>query len=55
MFYPFFSLHVILRRSQILLTFSRNQKIYKVSYVVLCFEVIYKGYFVMQQQSKEQN
>ena len=31
-----------------LLTFSRYQMMYNVSYVVLCVEVTYKGYFVVQ-------
>ena len=51
----FILLHVILRRSQILLTFSTHQMMYNVFYVLLCASVIYKGYFVIQQQSKEQN
>ena len=40
----FVFLYVIFRRSQILLTFSRHY----VSYVALCAEVTYKGYFVIQ-------
>ena len=31
-----------------LLTFSRHQMMYNVSNVVLCAEVIYKGYFVIE-------
>ena len=38
-----------------LLTFSRHQIMYNVSNVVLCAEVTYNGYFVIQQQHKEQN
>ena len=38
-----------------LLTFSRYQMIYNVSYVVLFAEVTYEGYFVIQEQSNEQN
>ena len=30
-----------------LLTFSKRQMMYNVSYVVLCAEAICKGYFVM--------
>ena len=51
----FVFLHIILRRSQMLLTFSRHQIMYNVSNVVLCAEVTYNGYFVIQQQHKEQN
>ena len=51
----FFFIHVILRRSQMLLTFSRYQMMYNVSFVALCAEVICKRYSVIQQQSKEQN
>ena len=51
----FFFLHVIFRRSQMLLTFSRYQMMYNVSFVALCAEVICKRYSVIQQQSKEQN
>ena len=51
----FVFLHVILRKPQILLTFSRHQLMYNVSYVVLCAEVTYKGHFGIQKQSKEQN
>ena len=36
-------LHVVLRRSQMLLTFSRHQMMYNVSNVVLFAEVTYKG------------
>ena len=36
-------------------TFSRYQVMYNVSFVALCAEVIRKWYFVIQQQSKEQN
>ena len=38
-----------------LFTFSTHQRMYNVSNVVPCAEVTYKGYFVIQQQSKEQN
>ena len=38
-----------------LLTFSRHQIMYNVSNVVLCAEVTYNAYFVIQQQHKEQN
>ena len=41
-------LHIILKRLQILLTFSRHHMMYNVSNVVLCFEVTYQGYFVLQ-------
>ena len=34
--------------------FSRHQMMYNVSCVVPCAEVTCKGYFVVQQQSKEQ-
>ena len=51
----FVFLHVILRRSQMLLKFTRDQMIYNVLYVILCAEVTCKGSFVMQYQSKEQN
>ena len=44
----FLFLHVILRRSQMLLTFSRHQVMYNVSNAVLCAEVIYKGYFAIE-------
>ena len=37
-----------------LLAFSRHQTMYNVSCVGPCAEVTCKGYFVMQQQSKEQ-
>ena len=40
--------HVILRRSQMLLTFSRHQMTYNVSNFSLSAEVTYKGYFVTQ-------
>ena len=40
--------HVILKRSQMLLTFSRHQMMYNVSNFSLSAEVTYKGYFVMQ-------
>ena len=43
----FVFLHVILRKSQMLLTFRRHQMMY-VSYVALCAEVTCKGYFVTQ-------
>ena len=46
----FVFLHLILQRSQILLTFSRHQMLYNVSYFVLCAEIIYKGYFAIHQQ-----
>ena len=51
----FVFLYAILRRSQMLLTFSRYQMMYNVSYVVLFAEVTYEGYFVIQEQSNEQN
>ena len=51
----FVFLHVIPRRSQMFLTFSRHQIMCNVSYVALCTEVTYKGYFAIQQQSKVQN
>ena len=38
-----------------LLKFSRCQMMYNASYVLLSAEVTYKGYFVIQQQPKEQN
>ena len=41
-------LHVILRRLQMLLKFSRHHMIHNVSNAVLCFEVTYTGYFVME-------
>ena len=44
----FVLIHVILRTSQMLLVFSRHQMMYNVSYVVLCAEVTYKEYFVIQ-------
>ena len=43
----FVFLRVILRRSQVLLTFSRHQVMYNVSYNVLCAEDTYKGYFIV--------
>ena len=39
----FVILHAILRRSQIILTFSRPQIMYNVSCVSLCIEVACKG------------
>ena len=51
----FVFLHVILRRSQMLLKLTRDQMIYNVLYVILCAEVTCKGSFAMQYQSKEQN
>ena len=44
----FIFLQVILSRLQMLLTFSRHQMMYNVSYVVLCAEVNCKGYFLIQ-------
>ena len=41
-------LHVILRRSQMVLTSSRQQMVHNVPYVVLCAEVTCEGYFVIQ-------
>ena len=41
-------LHVILRRLQMLLKFSRYHRMHNVSNAVLCFEVTYKGYFVIE-------
>ena len=38
-----------------LLKFSRCQMMHNASYVLLSTEVTYKGYFVIQQQPKEQN
>ena len=38
-----------------LLKFSRCQMMYNASCVLLSTEVTYKGYFVIQQQPKEQN
>ena len=50
----FVFLHVILRRSQILLSFSRHQMMCNVSYVVLCAEVIHvKG--TLSYSSKVKN
>ena len=46
---------VIHRRSQMLLTFNRHQMVYNISCVLPCAEVTGKGYFVIQQQSKEQS
>ena len=31
-----------------LVTFSRHQMMYNVSYAVLCAEITYRGYFVIQ-------
>ena len=44
----FVYLQVILKRPQMLVTFSRDQMIYNVSYTVLCTEVTCEGYFVIQ-------
>ena len=41
-------LHVILRRSQMLLTFSRYQMMYNVYNVVLCAEVTHEGHFAIR-------
>ena len=38
-----------------LLTFSRYQMMHNVFYVVLFAKVTYEGYFVIQEQSNEQN
>ena len=38
-----------------LLTFSRHKLLYDIFCTVPCTEVTCKGYFVIQQQSKEQN
>ena len=51
----FVFLHAISRRSHILSTFSRHQMMYNVSYLVLCAKFICKGYFLRQQQRKQQN
>ena len=44
----FVFLCVILRRAEILLTFSKGQMMYNTFNVVLCAEVTHKGYFVIQ-------
>ena len=54
MYHHFLVLHAILRISHMLSAFSRHQMMYNVSCVVPCAEVTCKGYFVVQQQSKEQ-
>ena len=38
-----------------LLRFSRHQVMFNLSYFVLCAEVTCRGYFVIQQQKKDQN
>ena len=47
-YYHFVFLRAILRRSEMLLTFSRRQIMYNVSYVVLSAEVTYQVHFVIQ-------
>ena len=47
-------LHVYLRRSQILLTFNRLQVIYSVFSIIFLVEAVYKGLFILQQNSKVQ-
>ena len=49
----FAALQAFLRRSKMLLTFSRHQIMYNVFCVVPCAEVTYQGYFLIQQKSKE--
>ena len=48
------ALPVFLRRSEILLTFSRHQVMQRVFFVVSCVKVAYKGLFLMQKHSEEQ-
>ena len=44
----FSPVHIILRRSKMLLKFSRHIMMYNVSLAALCANVTYKGYFAIQ-------
>lgn len=50
-----FVLHAYLRRSQILLTFSRHQVVYSVFCIVPWVELACKGLLLLQEHCKEQH
>ena len=51
---PSVALHGFFRRSEILLTFNRQQFMHSVFFIVPCVEVACKGLFFIQKHSEEQ-
>ena len=51
---PSVALHAFLKRSQILLTFTRHQVMHSVFCIAPCVEVACKRFFLIQKHSEEQ-